>query len=85
MQNRLDAFNEARSQAEARRHQVIRSAHTTFNKAVADEKLRQVAGEAFHTTSNPADRRAAMVALDRAIRAADAHYYAELAELGREH
>jgi hypothetical protein len=36
-QNRLDAFNDAKTQAEGRRQQAITDAHAGFNKRVAEE------------------------------------------------
>jgi hypothetical protein len=42
-QNRLQAFDEAKAQAEARKQQAIKEAHEAFSRAYLAEKARQAA------------------------------------------
>src|SRR5262249_16905939 len=108
-QNRLQAFDEAKAQAEARKQQAIAQAHETFSSAYLAEKARHAgeyertnaawnavksnpnatgydkAREEFELSKLPASHDPARAELNRAIRAADSAYHAEVARLGQEH
>jgi hypothetical protein len=108
-QNRLQAFDEAKAQAEARKQQAIKEAHEAFSRAYLVEKARHAAEyerasaawnavkgnpdangydkarEEFELAKLPANHDAARAELNRAIRAADAAFHAEVARLGQEH
>ena len=108
-QNRLQAFHEAKAEAEARKQQAISEAHEAFSSVYLAERVRHAAEyerasaawnavksnpnakgydkarEEFELSKLPAIHDAARAELNRAIRAADAAYHAEVARLGLEH
>jgi len=108
-QNRLQEFDEAKAQAEARKQQAISEAHEAFSRAYLAEKARHAAeyeranaawnavksnpsakgyGKArdeFQLSKLPANHDRARAELNRAIRAADETYHAEVARLAKEH
>jgi len=108
-QIRLQAFDETKAEAEARKQQAISEAHEAFSRAYLAEKARHAAEyerasaawnavksnpnakgydkarEEFELSKLPAIHDAARAELNRAIRAADAAYHAEVARLGQEH
>ena len=108
-QNRLQAFNAAKAQAEARKQQAISEAHEAFSRAYLAEKARQAAeyeranaawnavksnpGAKGHDTARqefelaklPANHDAARAELNRAIKAADEAYHAEVRQAAQLH
>src|SRR5262249_545132 len=108
-QNRLQAFDEAKAEAEARKQQAISEAHEAFSRAYLAEKARHAAEyerasaawnavksnpnaegydkarEEFGVSKLAAIHDAARAELNRAIRAADADYRAEVSRFGQEH
>lgn len=107
--NRLREYEDAKTQAEARRQQAISEAYRAFNVKHAEtmRKHREAymaaradwdavksapaadgyeeARQAFLTANVPADHTEDRAEMDRAIRAADAAYHAQLAEVGAQH
>ena len=108
-QNRLEAFDEAKAQADARKQQAIKEAHEAFSRAYLAEKARQAAKyeranaawnavksnpsatghdkarQEFELAKLPANHDAARAELNRAIKAADAAFHAEVQGLGQKH
>ena len=107
--NRLREYEDAKTQAEARRQQAISEAYRAFNvkhaetmrkhreaymaaraawdavKSTPEADGYEEARQAFLEANAPADHTEARAEMDRALRAADAGYHAEVQKLAAEH
>ena len=87
--NAHEAFRQAlaaENTTHAARYKAARDAFDAgkANPEATPEELRDLAN-AFDAAANPADHGEARAELDRAVRAADAAYHAEIARIGAEH